>query len=184
MKKITYFIITLIAVLLIATTARAQKLSDKIFYGGGVGFSIESNYWMLNVSPILGYRFTPSFSGGVSFMYAYESYKKRHPDFTVNSYGGGAFLRYDLGPTLMENAPFSIFFQTDYEGRQEEVKYKKSEFYNVNDYSEFQNCLYLGAGYYQPLGGRIRAYLMVSIDVLHLGGDDDIKPLIRAGIEF
>ena len=139
---------------------------------------------MFNVSPLVGYRFTPSFSGGVSAMYAYENYKKRNPDFTINSYGGGAFLRYDLGPAVMKDLPFSIFFQTDYEGRQENIKYKKFGNIEYPDESNFENRLFLGAGYYQPLGGRVRAFFMVSVDLLHLGGDNDVKPLIRAGIEF
>ena len=179
MKKLIFIICLLSVTSVFAQNTPKKNAADNIFYGGGMGLSIESNYLMFNISPMVGYRFTPAFSGGISVMYAYENYKKRNPDFTVNSFGGGAFLRYDLGPALMEDLPFSIFFQTDYEGRQENIKYKNS---TLSDYSEFQNRLYLGAGYYQRLGTRTRAYLMVSVDMLNL--NDKVVPLIRAGVEF
>lgn len=182
MKKI-YYPLLLLLLTVFALKVNAQS-ANKFFYGGNIGFSIESNYWMLNVSPLVGYRFTPSFSGGVSALYEYESFKKSNPDYTVNSYGGGAFLRYDLGANLMKDLPFSIFFQTDYEGRQRDVKFKSTSHIQYNDYSKFENRLYLGAGIFQSLGSRTRAFLMISIDMLHLGGENSAQPVIRAGVEF
>ena len=194
MKRIFIFIILiLISISVVEAQQNTNKESnkesakttanDKVFYGGGLGVSFESNYWMINVAPMIGYKFTPSLHGGISVLYAYESYTKQNPDYNINSYGAGAFLRYDLGTTLMKDMPFSIFFQTDYEGRQEEVKFKNAESYGLKNYSEFRNYWYLGAGYSQSMGGRVSAYVMASIDLLRLN-DENIRPLIRAGIQF
>ena len=186
MKKLIYHICFVFTVLcLTVTESKAQSFSDKLFYGGNIGFAFESDYWMFNVSPLVGYHITPSLSSGLSLLYAHESYKKRNPDYNINSYGGGVFLRYDLGPTLMADLPFSIFFQGDYEGRQEDVKFKKNTSpVSYNDFSRFQNRLYLGAGFNQHFGGRTSAFIMVSVDVLQMGKGNSVQPLIRTGIIF
>ena len=169
--------VMLFASLLLSTAAFAQK---DVFYGGNIGFNVSSDYWMINLSPLAGYNFTPSFAGGLGLIYQYYRYKTE-PRLSINSYGIAPFLRYDLSATLMKDMPFGIFFQTDYEGTRNSYRYDSNIYGN---YSEFVNRLYLGAGYIQPLTERTRIFLMISFDMLHLNGKSGTVPVVRGGIIF
>jgi len=65
-----------------------SSLGDKIFFGGNFGFGFGDIAY-LDLSPVIGYKFTSTFSGGVGAIYQYTNYR----DFNVTShtYGGRVF---------------------------------------------------------------------------------------------
>ena len=98
------------------------EVENRVFFGGNFGFSIsfgrsESQY--LELSPLVGYRFSPDFSAGASFSYLYISREFiLLPSFnrvTIknNTYGPRGFLRYQFLD--------GYFLQTEYESLNTEV---------------------------------------------------------------
>ena len=75
-------------------SSRSGGLSDKIYFGGGGGFSGGTQYLNLSVSPLVGYKFTEQFSAGLQITYQYTKFGQA----TASNYGGGPFLRYNFSP--------------------------------------------------------------------------------------
>lgn len=163
-----------------AQTNAANLPYKKVFYGGNVGFNIASDFWLINVSPLVGYNFTRPLAGGVGLIYQYES-NSRPVSYDIHSYGGTVFLRYDLSANLMKDLPFGILFQTDYEGTQNKIRFKD---HSVPNETVYIDRLFLGAGYIQPISNRSRVFLLISFDMLDLNNGRGIQPLIRGGIMF
>lgn len=99
-----------------------QEVENRVFFGGNFGLSFsfgrsESQY--LELSPLVGYRFSNNFSGGLSFTYLYVSREFIVlPSFNRvtlknNTYGPRGFLRYNF----LDN----YFLQTEYESLNTDV---------------------------------------------------------------
>lgn len=115
---------------------------ERVYVGGGGGFSAGSNYTAINVSPIIGYMFTNRFSSGVGIIYQYINYK--NIDLKTHNYGGSIFSRFNVTP--------QFFLHTEYEGLNYETfsviggETRTSRIYSPS--------LFLGGGYFQPFGSR------------------------------
>jgi len=66
------------------------SFKDRIYTGGGVGFSTSSYSTYLSLSPTIGYMITPKLSGGVGVTYQY--FKDKIYDADDHRYGGNVFL--------------------------------------------------------------------------------------------
>lgn len=175
MKRILFFLLFFTSL-----TTFAQRSTPKdpspVFFGGNFGLNFSNNYWLVNVSPMIGYRLTPPLSIGAGLIYQYE--RDSRLKYRVHSYGINTFVRYDLSNTLMKDIPFGIFFQTDYDGTQNNIRYD-----NFPSYNKFINRLFLGAGAISAVG-RSRIFVMLSFDMLNLNDSDGVVPLVRGGFIF
>src|SRR5687767_15310836 len=56
-----------------ADSARADsvKAPSRVYYGGGIGFSISSRYTTISLQPHAGYKLSPKTSIGASLRYEY-----------------------------------------------------------------------------------------------------------------
>ena len=88
-----------VTLLLFVGTCHAQKevnfdsgpsFKDRVYTGGGFGFSNNANGALLSLSPIVGYMITRKLSGGVGITYQY--YKDKIFDVEDHRYGGNIFL--------------------------------------------------------------------------------------------
>jgi hypothetical protein len=52
-----------------------QGIGDKLYFGGGLGFSGNSSWVTFSISPIVGYKITERLSAGVGISYQYTNYK-------------------------------------------------------------------------------------------------------------
>lgn len=129
-------------------------IGDKIYFGGGGGFSGGSNFLNLSISPLVGYKFTEDFSGGLQITYQYVKFF----DVSWNNYGGGPFLRY--------NFTQKFFGYTQYEYMNVGVSGGEQRF---NFSSHF-----VGIGYSEPLGDKAAFNIMALYNVLH--GDGSNSP--------
>ena len=86
-----------------------SNFMDRIYLGGNFGFWFSQrslagrsfNELYLEVSPLVGYRFTDKLSAGPGFSYVYfssafSSLNRTPIKYTINNYGPRAFLRYDV----------------------------------------------------------------------------------------
>ncbi|HOX82477.1 MAG TPA: hypothetical protein PLJ60_11015 [Chryseolinea sp.] len=118
-------------------------LRDRIFVGGGFGLSFSSYYDYFSISPIIGYKITPKFVGGIGLQYSHYKYKGYSPAIQTNNYGGSVFLRYNFyGP---------LFVHTEYEY----LDYQFTETQRQG-FSSFM----AGGGFFQPIGRRAGIFVM------------------------
>src|SRR5690606_218167 len=117
--------------------------------------------------PHVGYRLTPSTDVGAGPFFQYSAYRRTG----YASYGGRAFARQMVISNFFAQAEYEYLNTEDPEVI---VTEPGSERINVNS-------LFLGAGYYGGISGRMRVHLAVLFNVL----DNDFKPyrdpVIRIG---
>ncbi len=148
-------------------TARGFDPS-KLMIGGTFGFAF-GNYSLVNVSPLIGYRFSPKFAGGVAInaQFTWEKYRSNGFEYKDNStiLGGGVWGRY---------YPLEfLFLQAQPEFNSISLK---TQIYDTPRRTEkFKNTapsLLLGGGYVQPIGANSAFVIMLLYDVLQ----DDYSP--------
>lgn len=167
------FYISLFLFAIVFASSAQNKLSDKIYFGGGFGFSTSSNQTNLSLSPQVGYKITDRLSSGVGISYQYV--KIKNPSVSINNYGWSVFSRF--------NAFREFFAYTEFE---------KLYFEYINAVSPEQtnrkgyNSWLVGAGYSEKLGGKASFSFMALYNVLY---DETAQPrpynspwVIRAGI--
>lgn len=139
-----------------------ENFWDDIYVGG--------SFWMqfgtvtfINVSPLVGYRFTDKFSAGPGIVYQYMKDKRYSPDYETNVYGGRLFARH----TIFEQ----FFAQAQYENLNTDVLYVTQSDYRL--VREWVPGFFLGGGIYQPLGRRGAIVISGMYNLLH---DDEKSP--------
>lgn len=130
--------------------------SEKIYYGGGVGFNFWGDYFRIAVEPMVGYKVTPKLSAGVKLMYEYIKYSTAS-ETTYNNFGGSVFSRYRVIPQFFLHAEFAYY----------SYKYSTKVLNTTIDSErEWVPFLLLGAGYSQQIGPNIVAYAQALWDVI------------------
>lgn len=163
-----------LTIFLIATSATGQqKLSDRIYVGGGFGLSGGSNSLNLSLSPQVGYKITPRFSAGVGITYQYA--KIRQISTSISNYGWSLFSRYNITRQLFAYSEFERLrfqFFTSLSPEQTE----RSSY----------NSLLIGGGYAESISSKASYSISVLYNVLYDAADNPQpynSPLVvRAGI--
>ncbi|MGK7392203.1 MAG: hypothetical protein ACNS60_17755 [Candidatus Cyclobacteriaceae bacterium M2_1C_046] len=130
------------------------SFSDRIFFGGGLGFSTNNVATMIAVSPIAGYMITEKLSAGLGVQYQYINYK--FFDLSVNNYGGNIFTRYNIN---------QFFAQIEYNLMNMEIPTTAD-----SDVRVYVDRLLIGGGISQPLGRRARVNIVGYYDVFYQPG--------------
>ena len=144
----------------------------KVYLGGGLGLQFGSTT-VVDISPIIGYRFNESLSAGLGLTYLY--YKVSSLNYQTNVYGGGPFVRYVFAKNLFAHVEYQIL---------------NSEFYLldqsnriVSTYRENVNYFWVGGGFRQELGRNAYLVLMGLYDLNY--SDLSIyptNPILRVGV--
>lgn len=124
---------------------------DRVYFGGGVGFSSDNYATFVSVSPIVGYMITQNLSAGVGIQYQYIKYK--FLDVSGNTYGGNIFTRYNIN---------QFFIQSEYNTTNIEVS-PADDFKNRRTFER----LLFGGGITQPLGRKFRINVVGMYDVIY-----------------
>lgn len=145
----------------------SSNFADRIYFGGGGGFSGGNQYLNISVSPLVGYKITEKFSTGVQITYQFVKFI----DATANNYGGGPFLRYNITQKL--------FGYTQYEY----LNYQALGYGNDRERYDF-NSLFVGIGYTEPIGDRAAFNIVALYNVMHRDGRSPYQSplLFRVGI--
>lgn len=162
-KKIILFGI----LFLIIPLAYAQKYVnddssplERLYFGGNFGLSFSENYTQIEVSPLVGYMITDKLSAGTGIIYQYlkaNLYSANGTRYALqtNIYGGKLFGRYNITEQL--------FAYTEYEALSFEV-YQDS---NDKIAREIIPSMFLGAGYFFPLGNRAGINAVALYNILY-----------------
>ena len=135
---------------------KAKKMP--VYYGGSIGLSF-GNYFRVNVSPLVGFRYSPKASVGLRVAYEYIEDKRYDPKLTSSNYGGNLFARYRIIPKAYGHVEFAYM----------SYKYKISNLESDRTWVPF---LLLGGGYVQPISPNASFIVEVLVDVLQ----DDRSP--------
>jgi len=181
MKKYILFILT--AILLQVSFAQndstytqpvekktSQPFSSKIYYGGNVGLSFGT-YTMVGIYPLMGYKFTPKFSGGIKLAYEYIQDKRYTTTFTTSNYGASVFMRYRILKP--------VYLHAEYAGLNYELFNPLGE-----SKREWIPFLLLGAGFSQPIGNNVWINAQILFDVLQNDKSpyNDWEPFYSIGV--
>ncbi|MEM9339536.1 MAG: hypothetical protein AAGA66_12455 [Bacteroidota bacterium] len=149
-----------------------DKFTDKVFYGGGFGFSSGAASTNVGLSPFVGYRITQRLLAGFGINYQYVRFKRANT--SISNYGWNVFTRYNLAR--------QFFIQTEFE----QLNFEFFTGSNEQTERDLYNAMYVGAGYSESLGGRAAFSVSALYNVLYNAADDP-QPynspwLIRAGL--
>ncbi|WP_258103831.1 hypothetical protein [Marinoscillum sp. MHG1-6] len=176
MKRSTLFLIGFILVFVAqaqykpqsqrsTNTSSSKGLKDRIYFGGGGGFSGGTNYVNVSVSPLIGYKITNRFSTGLRFTYQFVKIN----DLKFNYYGLGPFARYNITE--------KFFTYTEYE-------YLNFEIPNFNERDSYHSW-FVGLGYSEPITRNIAFNVSALYNLLYSDGTNSpyASPLVfRVGI--
>ncbi|RED99465.1 hypothetical protein [Marinoscillum furvescens] len=165
-KLVAAFVLCLVCFLDASAQYRQSKrrpsasnggLSDRIYFGGGGGFSGGTQFLNVSVSPLVGYKFTEKFSGGVQLVYQYVKFG----DVSANNYGGGPFVRYNFAQKL--------FGYTQYEY----LNYGMTTgaMSNSNERLDFTSW-FVGLGYTEPISDRVAFNITALYNLLYRDGSN------------
>jgi len=167
--KSKLLILLLLASLLSAVTNAQEepkpKFKDRLFTGGGLGLQFGT-VTLVNISPILGYRFNERLSSGVGITYIYLNY--RDYDYSTSIYGGNIFTRFNIVEQIFLHSEFEIL-NLD--------AYVDNEFKRVN-----ASGFLVGGGYRALIGGKSFMTLMLLWDLIEDRNYPYRNPIIRGGI--
>jgi hypothetical protein len=152
-----------------------NAITDRMFFGGNLGLSFGTNFTVVNLSPIVGYRVTDRLGVGAGPIYQYtriKDYGFNRETVTTNNYGFNTFARYAL---------FNPFFA------QVEYEYLNFEFveFDLDTFRDDYSSLFLGGGVNQSIGGNAAFSIIVLYNVLY--NDDEFGPynsplVVRGGV--
>jgi hypothetical protein len=147
------------------------SLKDRIYFGGNLGlqFGTITN---IELSPLVGYRFTQDFSAGLGITYIYYKFDDNNRNFETNIYGYRLFARHNIQQ--------NFYALAEYENL-------SLEFFNINDGSvnrQWVPGIFIGGGYFQPIGRRAGFNMAALYNVIY---DDQKSPynspwVIRIGV--
>lgn len=186
-KKNKIFWISLVCMSLVPANLESKDFNEltfreRLFFGGHFGLTIGT-ITNIELSPIVGYRFTPRLSLALGPKYQYY---KEGIFINTHIYGGRAFARYmlvkDFNKLVPINLNAGVFFQTEYEGLSLEKKYFGSI---VSDDGRFLlNSVLVGGGVSQPVGDRGALNITVLWNVNGTNNTPYTNPVIRIGFNF
>jgi len=171
--KVTRLILGFAALaLLSASGVGAGELSDRMWFGGGVGAGF-GDVDFITIEPVVGFEATDRLSVGAGLIYRYSDDERFDPDLTTNDYGANVFARYTISA--------NIFAQVEYE----HLDYQFRRFDGSKDRDRFDS-LRAGAGYTQSLGGNSSLY---AVALYNFNYDEDNSPyddpwIYRVGVGF
>ncbi len=131
---------------------------DKIYFGGGGGFSGGTDFISVSVSPLVGYKVTEQFSTGMQITYQYTKFG----NFSASNYGGGPFALYAFSD--------KIFAYSQYEYLNVQPLVVGGGQADRLDFTSF----FVGLGYNEPLGGNFSFQITALYNLLY--GDGSNSP--------
>ncbi len=166
---------------------------DRLILGGGLNLGFGNGYANVGLSPIVGYRITNAFSAGIGLGYQY--YKAPDPYYYDPADPYKVFYDYEhiVYPSIWtklfvyRNFFISGTFEHDF------INFRGPGLDNYGNpitikLNVTNPVLLVGAGFRQPLGGRVSAYFELIYDVLqgdyspYPKGAPDIRVGFAAGL--
>jgi hypothetical protein len=132
---------------------------SKLFVGGGLGLAFGT-YTIVNVSPLVGYRFSELFAAGVGINYSYYGYNDGYWNYKQSYAGMSIFGRvYPVRQFFIQVQPEENYMWYTQSG----IGSNQDQTYKIN---KFVPSLLMGGGAAIPTGGNGAITISVMYDVL------------------
>src|SRR5699024_3321855 len=149
---------------------------EKLFFGGNIGLSFGSMTY-INLSPLIGYRFSKMLSAGVQLNGVYESVDYGMEKDRYGMLGLGVFGRFYPIP--------QIFLQVQPEADYYMGKTKYNDGTSSEKYQDMDTAFLVGGGYSQTIGRNNDSVIMLLYDVLQNDNSPyGNQPIFRAGVNI
>ncbi len=152
------------------------KMQKRLYFGGGLGFGMSSIATSLMITPMIGYRLSPSVDIGTRFTYNYFHYNYNSIKYSTNNYGAGLFARYYL---FFFN---DLFLHAEYEALNFEYADAIAPNGEVIKVREWISGLFLGGGYRQWIGQNAFVGITVLFNLLDSYNSPYSNPIFRIGV--
>ncbi len=157
---------------------KVTKLNPNVFFGGNLGLQFGT-ITFIDVSPIVGYRFTPRISAGVGLKYNY--YSDSRYDYSTSVYGGNLFTRFAVSELLFATAEYEHLNMA----QTVLVLNPSTGVYSPQNSPRYWVDSYLiGAGYRQPIGERASFNFMILYNLNETHKSPYKNPIIRIGFDI
>ncbi len=179
-QYVAFILLICISVNLDAQENKQNMKPEKRFFAGG-SFGLQlGTITLIDVSPLLGYRFNNNLAAGIGASYQYFRDKTYNPVFKTDIYSGRVFLRYYI---TAEWLPENIFLHTEFEYLNREAYVIKG--FNYYEYERiFVPIYYIGAGYQQPISRNSFITLVGLWDIIEDQYSPYSNPVLRVGINL
>ncbi|HQK36111.1 MAG TPA: hypothetical protein PLC81_00605 [Bacteroidales bacterium] len=165
-----------------------RESNRKIFFGGNFALMIGT-VTNIEISPLVGYRFTPRLSAGTGITYAY--YRERFTGFNTyetHIYGGRIFGSWlaikDLKETIGLPGNGGVIGYTEYEALNMDDNYKTTLINTGGNQREWFHNVYVGGGYRQPIGRNASFNILILWNLNQSPKLPYDNPTIRVGFYF
>jgi hypothetical protein len=126
------------------------------------------SYTFIDVSPVIGYRFTEKFASGIGVTYKYLSIRDYYGSFSTNIYGGSVFSRYYFLQNLFGHFEYEVL---------------NLEAFDLEKRINITSVLG-GAGYRQMLGPRSAVEILALWNFNESAYSLYNNPIIRGGFNL
>jgi hypothetical protein len=142
-----------------------RPLKERIAFGFGTSFWINSSETTLELAPVVAYRFPKRLIAGVGYKYIYRH--NRDFDVNLNAYGPNVFARVDLVK--------SIYFWTEYETlRSEYITDISGDEFNTDKTTT--DAWFVGLGWMRSVRKNGRGGLSIQVLYNVLYNSEDFSP--------
>jgi hypothetical protein len=144
-------------------------LRERLFFNGNFGLSLGNRQTYIEVSPLIGYRFTPRLSAGLGPIYRYYEIQNSSTAFAENQFGMRVFSRFTIIPNLFAHAEYEVLNLTAYD--------------RIVEPRIYIHSVLVGGGYIQSIG-RGAVFMMVLYNLNETYYTPYQNPIIRAGVNI
>ena len=145
-----------------------EKFSKRLFGGGDIGLQFGT-FTLINLAPVIGYRFNDNLGAGLGPIYTYVKDKSWKPAYETSMYGGRLFGQY----RFLEN----FLAYTEYQQVNAEVR----DDFTYKLFRKNIPFLFVGGGYIAPIGRNSSFMIMGLWDLIQDPYSYYNNPLIRVG---
>ncbi|MBW6499192.1 MAG: hypothetical protein K0B09_12435 [Bacteroidales bacterium] len=180
MKKILLVSLLVSALFLPGLSAQAfeerdvkdMTVKERFFLGGFLGLQLGTQT-AINVSPLLGYRFSNRLSAGVGGTYQYYNDRFFGQSNTTHLYGFSLFSRFRVIPRAFIHAEYE---RLSLRSRVEGPGFEQGP-------RSWEENIFLGGGYRQPLSDRVSLNIMLLYNFNENSQAYYQNPIFRVGVD-
>jgi hypothetical protein len=151
------------------------KMSNRLYIGGGLGFGMSSYSTSVWITPVIGYRLSPSVDIGTRLSYNFYSSTYYTQKYSTHNYGGALFARYYL---FFFN---DLFLHAEYEALSYQYGYPTVNG-DIEKRREWISGFFIGGGYRQWIGSNAFVGITVLWNVLDDLNSPYSNPIFRIGV--
>ncbi len=145
---------------------------ERLFFGGNVGFNFSSDYTVIDVNPLVGYRFTDKFSSGIQIDYSFIQIS--YMDVSTSIYGVSVFASYIFYKNFLAKAEYQhISLESKYFGPSITAKGR----FGIDN-------VYVGGGFRTPIGEHSYAYFLILWNLNETMYNPYQNPIYSISFEF